>query len=142
MRRGFESLPSYQLNVEFRRSILNSHKGAASWVAGGSDGISVPVPGVPFVCQGVDDLALDTIGAVLRSTMAEMLKNFLGSRKAVFVALVVVAATVFVIIGKMSIEQWQEFVTWLGGVWVAAQGIEDAFVKSAKVKAPKGTDNA
>ncbi len=66
--------------------------------------------------------------------MMDMLKNFIGSRKAVFVALLIIAATVFVIVGKMTIEQWQEFATWVGGVWVAAQGVEDAVVKSAKVK--------
>lgn len=67
--------------------------------------------------------------------MTDMIKNFVGSRKAIMVAILIVAATAFVFAGKMDLSEWRDFVTWISGIWIGAQGIEDAVVKSARVKA-------
>ena len=64
-----------------------------------------------------------------------------NSEKAVALGLLVIAATVLVALGKMSVADWQQYTIALSGFYVAGktvQGIGDAMA-SAKVEAAKHT---
>lgn len=54
----------------------------------------------------------------------EVVKNFLASEKAVAAGLLVVAATVFVLIGKISFADWQNYTQNLLGIYVAGKTIQ------------------
>lgn len=75
------------------------------------------------------------------------IKNLIHSEKAVFVVLLVVAATVLTALGHMTVPEWKEYTTWLAGIYVAGktiQGAADAMATSrvaaaeAAAKSPPG----
>ncbi len=70
------------------------------------------------------------------------LKAIWNSEKAVALGVLVVCATVLVGLGRMSVEDWKSYTTWLAGFYVAgktAQGgisaMADAKVKAAEAAA-------
>lgn len=58
------------------------------------------------------------------NAIPQVLKEFLGSEKAVAAGLLVVAATVFVLTGKISFADWQTYTTNLLGIYVAGKTIQ------------------
>ncbi len=70
------------------------------------------------------------------------LKAIWNSEKAVVLGVLVVSATVLVALGRMTVQDWQSYTTWLAGFYVAgktAQGgisaMADAKVEAAKAAA-------
>lgn len=68
------------------------------------------------------------------------MSGLLASRKALMVLVVMIGATVLVALGRMTSEQWETVARWLGASWLGAQAFEDAFVKSAAIKAGGETE--
>lgn len=72
--------------------------------------------------------------------MKHAIEGLLSSRKALMVLVVMISSTVLVAMGRMSSEQWESVARWLGMSWLGAQAFEDAFVKSAAIKADGNPD--
>ncbi len=51
----------------------------------------------------------------------QALKGLLSSEKAFAGGFLVIAATVFVGLNRMTIAEWQEFCTWVFGIYVAGK---------------------
>lgn len=66
--------------------------------------------------------------------MGNAIASLFASKKALVTIMLIIAASVLAGMSKMSTEQWIEFIKWVSGVWMVAQGAEDALVKSAAVK--------
>src|SRR5574342_316704 len=49
------------------------------------------------------------------------IKALMGSEKGFMGCLLFVAATIFVIVGKMSVDQWQEYTLWSFGIYAGAK---------------------
>jgi hypothetical protein len=71
------------------------------------------------------------------NAIPQVIKDFLGSEKAVAAGLLVVAATVFVLTGKISFADWQTYTTNLLGIYVAGKTIQGtaAAIISGRTKA-------
>lgn len=77
------------------------------------------------------------------NSIPQVIKDFLGSEKAVAAGLLVVAATVFVLTGRISFADWQSYTTNLLGIYVAGktiQGTAQVFASRA-VPPSKGDTN-
>jgi len=77
------------------------------------------------------------------NSIPQVIKDFLGSEKAIAAGLLVVAATVFVLTGKISFAEWQSYTTNLLGIYVAGktiQGTAQVFA-SRTVPPTKGDTN-
>lgn len=59
-------------------------------------------------------------------TLLNTLKNFLGSEKAIATGVLVIAATVMVILGKMTIQEWTSYTEILAGIYVGGKAIQGA----------------
>lgn len=46
-----------------------------------------------------------------------------ASEKAIAAGLLVIAATIFVIIGKISFQEWQTYTTWCLGIYVGGKTV-------------------
>jgi uncharacterized membrane protein YadS len=78
------------------------------------------------------------------NAIPQVIKDFLGSEKAIAAGLLVVAATIFVLTGKISFADWQNYTTNLLGIYVAGKTIQGtAQVFASRAIAPvKGDTNA
>lgn len=56
--------------------------------------------------------------------MLEGLKGLMASEKGLAGGILIVAATVLVVIGKMSVQDWQTFSTMIFGTYVAGKTIQ------------------
>jgi hypothetical protein len=63
-----------------------------------------------------------------------VLKELLSSEKAIFVGLLIVAATVLTGMGKMTIDQWIAYTEWMAVTYVAGKTIQGtaAVIKNGK----------
>jgi len=57
-----------------------------------------------------------------------VIKNFLNSEKAIFVGLLVIAATVLAALGKMTVDQWIAYTEWMAVTYVAGKTVHGAAV--------------
>lgn len=71
--------------------------------------------------------------------MNDMLTKLIGSRKAMVVVAVTVAAFVSLYLGKAQWPQVEDLIKWLLGSWLLAQGAEDAVehMAASKQNAPE-----
>lgn len=67
--------------------------------------------------------------------MPEALKNFLSSRKDLMAFVVIGIAAAMVFTGKLTFEEWKDFVVWVGGSWMVVRGLEDTVVKREAIRA-------
>lgn len=58
------------------------------------------------------------------SALFSGIKGLLGSEKAIAAGVLVVAATVLVITGKMSIAEWREYSLWCLGIYTGGKTIQ------------------
>lgn len=54
------------------------------------------------------------------------IKDLMGSEKGFMGILLFIAATVFVGLGKMTIDQWQEFSLWAFGIYAGSKTVTSA----------------
>ena len=69
--------------------------------------------------------------------MVGALKNLWNSEKGLVGGMLVISATVFVFLGRMNVEQWQEFATWVFGIYVGGKTVQGA-VESASRRTANG----
>jgi len=66
-----------------------------------------------------------------------VLKNLVNSEKAVVVGALIIAATVLVILNKLSIPEWLEYTQVLAGIYVGGKAIQGAASAVASGSAAK-----
>jgi hypothetical protein len=59
------------------------------------------------------------------------IKGIFGSKRGTFCFFLVAACTVFVILGKMTIDQWTEYTKWIAGFLVIGHTVTDG-IKTLK----------
>lgn len=64
------------------------------------------------------------------------IKSLLASEKAIASGVLAVAATVFVFLDKMSVDEWVEYTTWVLGIYVGGKTIQGAVTTVAESKKP------
>ena len=55
-----------------------------------------------------------------------VLKQLANSEKAVFVGLLVIAASALTALDFMSVAEWQDYTKWLAGIYVGGKAVEGA----------------
>lgn len=66
-----------------------------------------------------------------------VVRSLLASEKAVASGVLVVAASVFVVLGKMSVAEWREYTLWCLGIYTGAKTIQgSASVLATKKEKP------
>ncbi|UCC72059.1 MAG: hypothetical protein JSV86_17075 [Gemmatimonadota bacterium] len=58
--------------------------------------------------------------------LLNVLKNFANSEKAVAVGALILAATVLVILDRLSIQEWMEYTQVLAGIYVGGKALQGA----------------
>ena len=53
-------------------------------------------------------------------------KSLFASEKAVFVGLLVIAASALTALDLMSVAEWQDYTKWLAGIYVGGKAVEGA----------------
>lgn len=70
----------------------------------------------------------------------QVLRNFVGSEKAVAAGLLVIAATVLTVLGKMTLSEWQDYSLWCLGIYTGGKTVQGA--ASVMANGRKGKDEA
>lgn len=66
--------------------------------------------------------------------MATVFQNLIASRKAWVMMIAIVAVATLNALGRIEGDKALEFIKWVVMTWIAAQGVEDAAVKSTALK--------
>lgn len=55
-----------------------------------------------------------------------VVKQLLGSEKAVAVGLLIIAASALTATGQMTIDEWMDYTKWLAGIYVGGKSLQGA----------------
>jgi len=62
------------------------------------------------------------------------IKDLFASERGVFAIALLIAATIFVVLGDMTIDQWTSFMQWIGGALILGKTVTTAVEMLTKPK--------
>ena len=67
--------------------------------------------------------------------MLNVIRNFIGSEKAVALGVLMIVASVLAALGKMTIDQWIDYSKWMAAFYVGGKAIQGAAASVSGAKA-------